>query len=57
MLVLSRKVGEAIQIGEGIRITVIRNDGNKVRLGIECDRDIRVMREELLHEVEDKERE
>lgn len=48
MLVLSRKVGEKIIIGETIVVTVVEVDRGKVRIGIEAPREIPVMRPELL---------
>lgn len=48
MLVLSRTLGEKIYIGESICITVTHIDRGKVRLGIECPRDIPIFRQELL---------
>jgi carbon storage regulator CsrA len=47
MLVLTRKLGEGIQIDAGITVTVVEVRGNKVRLGIEAPSDIRVLRQEL----------
>jgi carbon storage regulator len=47
MLVLSRKLGEKIYIGENICITVIDQDRGKIRLGIEAPRDVPIHREEL----------
>ncbi len=47
MLVLSRKVGERILLGEKIKITVVRVSGGGVRLGIEAPADIAVVREEV----------
>jgi carbon storage regulator CsrA len=47
MLVLTRKLDEAIRIGDDIKITVIRVKGNTVRLGIEAPRSVRVVRDEL----------
>ncbi len=47
MLVLSRKVGERILIGQDIAITVVRVSGGGVRLGIEAPNDLPVVREEL----------
>ncbi len=47
MLVLTRKTNEQIMIGDEIRITLLRIDGNKVRIGIEAPKDIRVIRGEL----------
>lgn len=48
MLVLSRKLGEKICIGENIFITVVDIDRGKIRLGIDAPRDIPIFREELL---------
>ena len=48
MLVLSRKVGERILLGDKIRITVVRVSGGGVRLGIEAPSDIAVVREEVI---------
>lgn len=47
MLVLSRKVGERIMIGEGIVALVTKISGNKVRLGIEAPDGVRIDREEV----------
>ena len=48
MLVLSRKLGEKIFIGDNICITVVDIDRGKIRLGIEAPRDVKIFREELL---------
>lgn len=47
MLVLSRKPGERILIGDDIALTVVRIGPNTVRLGIEAPRDMNIVREEL----------
>jgi carbon storage regulator len=47
MLVLSRKVGEKIVIGEGIVLTVVKVDRNQVRIGIEAPPEVPVYREEI----------
>lgn len=47
MLVLSRKVGERILIGDQVTITVVRITGGGVRLGIEAPPEMAVVREEL----------
>lgn len=52
MLVLSRKVGERIWIGENIAVTVVRITGGGVRLGIEAPEDLAVVREELKLKME-----
>jgi carbon storage regulator len=48
MLVLSRKLGEKIWIGQNICITVVDIDRGKIRLGIEAPRDVPIYRQELL---------
>ena len=47
MLVLSRKVGERLVIGDNITVVVTRVAGNRVTLGIEAPNDVRVVRSEL----------
>jgi carbon storage regulator len=47
MLVLSRKVGESIQIDGGIRVTVTEVRGGRVRLSIEAPSNVRVLRKEI----------
>ena len=44
MLVLSRKLDEGVQIGEGVTIKVLGIKGNQVRLGIEAPKDVKVNR-------------
>jgi carbon storage regulator len=48
MLVLTRKMGERIIIGDNIIVTVVRVDHGKVRLGVEAPANIPVYREELV---------
>lgn len=48
MLVLTRREGEEILLGDSIVVTVIRIAGDKVRLGIRAPSDVRVLRNELL---------
>ena len=47
MLVLSRKLGEKIVIGDGIVVTVVKIDRTQVRLGIEAPADVPIYREEI----------
>lgn len=47
MLVLSRKQGEQIRIGDNVVVTVHRLSGNRVSLGIEAPADCKIMRGEL----------
>ncbi len=51
MLVLSRKVGERIRIGDSVTITVVRVTGGGVRLGIEAPSELPVVREELYQQL------
>jgi carbon storage regulator CsrA len=51
MLVLARKIDEAIKIGEDIEIKVISIDKGVVKLGIEAPIDIDIIRNELLEDV------
>jgi carbon storage regulator len=48
VLVLSRKIGERIHIGDNVVITVVDISSGKVRIGIEAPRDVGIYREELL---------
>ncbi len=48
MLVLSRKMGESIQIADNISVTVARVSGGRVRLSIDAPKSVRVVRKELL---------
>jgi carbon storage regulator len=56
MLVLTRKVGEEILIGDRINIKVIEISGNKVRLGIDAPANLRIYREEILAKVKSENR-
>jgi carbon storage regulator len=47
MLVLSRKVGEKVFVGNDIVVTVVEVRGNQVKLGIQAPDDVRVLRGEL----------
>lgn len=51
MLVLTRKLDEAIQIGDNIKITVLRVKGNTVRIGIEAPKHVKVIRDELERQI------
>jgi carbon storage regulator len=48
MLVLTRRIGEKIQIGPDIPITVVDIDRGKIRIGVEAPRDAPIYRTELL---------
>lgn len=48
MLVLSRKLGEKICIGDNICVTIVAIDRGKIRIGIEAPRNVPIFRQELL---------
>lgn len=48
MLNLTRGIGEAIYIGDDIKITVLENDGSEVRIGINTPQDVYILRKELV---------
>lgn len=48
MLILTRRVGETVVIGEDIVVTVLSIKGNQVRIGVQAPKDVAVHREELL---------
>ena len=52
MLILTRRVGEMLKIGEEVSITVLRVKGDQVRLGIDAPDTITVLREELAERLE-----
>jgi len=47
MLILTRRVGETLIIGENIKVTVLGIQGNQARIGIDAPRDVTVDREEI----------
>ena len=51
MLILTRRVQEAIMIGDDVTVTVLSVKGQQVRLGIDAPREIEVHREEIFHRV------
>jgi len=52
MLILTRKVGETITIGENIQIQVLSVKGGQVRIGVEAPRDVMVNREEVYERLQ-----
>ena len=56
MLVLSRKVGEQIVIGQGVTVTVLEVNGPRVRLGIVAPADVPVHRIEVCQRIQHKHR-
>lgn len=55
MLILTRKVGENLLIGDDISITVLSVRGNQVKIGVDAPKDISVHREEIYHRIKEAE--
>ena len=53
MLILTRRVGELLMIGDDVTITVLSVKGNQVRIGVDAPKEVAVHREEILNRIED----
>ena len=51
MLILTRKVGESVLIGDDISITVLSVRGNQVKLGVQAPKEVSVHREEIYQRI------
>ncbi len=51
MLILTRRVGEALMIGDNISISVLGVKGNQVRIGIDAPKEVAVHREEIFKKI------
>ena len=52
MLILTRRIGETIMIGDDVTITVLGVKGNQVRLGVNAPKDVSVHREEIYQRIQ-----
>jgi len=55
MLILTRKHGETIRIGDDVKITVLVNKGNQVRFGVDAPKEVPVHREEIFRQIKENE--
>ena len=51
MLVLTRKLGEVIRVGDTVTVRVLEVKGNQVRLGVDAPADVRIYREEVYRAI------
>lgn len=52
MLILTRKIGETLNIGDDIQVTVLGIKGNQIRLGIKAPKDVAIHREEIYERIQ-----
>ena len=57
MLILTRRMGETIMVGEEVTVTVLGVKGNQVRMGINASREIEVHREEIYERIQAEQKE
>lgn len=57
MLILTRRVGETLMIGDEVTVTVLGVKGNQVRIGVNAPRDVTVHREEIYERIKREQQE
>jgi carbon storage regulator len=56
MLILTRRIGETLMIGDEVTIKVLGVKGNQVRLGVNAPKDVSVHREEIYEKIQEENR-
>lgn len=56
MLILTRRVGETLMIGQEVKVTVLGVKGNQVRMGINAPQNVAVHREEIFKRIQEENR-
>ena len=56
MLILTRRIGETLKIGDNIDVTILSIRGNQIRIGINAPRDVSVHREEIYTRIKEEEK-
>lgn len=54
MLILTRRVGETLMIGDDVAVTVLGVKGNQVRIGVKAPKDVTVHREEIYERIREE---